>query len=568
MKRPSTVYERHQAILDVLKEHSSVSVPTLADALDVSEGTIRNDLKALDEQGHLRRVRGGAAALSQYTTPSNSTLAKAQVNAQQKQWIAQWASGQIDSGDVILLDASTTVLYIAEHLLDRSNLTVVTHGVEVARILASNPTNTIILIGNLLQQDGNTLVGQVDEAMLQTLNIQTAFVSCSGFSVDAGLLEKDIQIANLKKQILHACQKTIALIDSSKVGKGALSSFAQLSDIDHIVTDIHMAPEYVEAVRSSGPSVTICDEQTTSTYASYESTGSYRLGFANISEEMAFGRDVRRGLELAVQKTTNIELIVADNHLDPHVALANARSFLDQDIDLLIEYQIDEQVGNLISNRVSSLGIPIISVDIPMVGATFFGVDNYNAGLVAGKALGEAVQSSWDGRFDYLVIQEHPRAGSLPALRIQGQLDGFQQILGDVNLDRILRLDSGNTTHISKREMIDAIERVGPQNRFAVICFNDDAAIGSQEAARQLECEENLIIVGQGGDRRLRIELQDPATRIIGSTAFRPEAYGEKLLELAQKILQGESVPPAVYVDHIFINVENLNQYYPVDMRI
>ncbi len=567
LSKPATVFERHQHILTLLKDRNSVSVAELADLLDVSEGTIRNDLQALDAQGQLRRVRGGAVAPTQYAAHGNPVRAQAQVNAEQKQWIAQWASGQIDSGDVILLDSSTTVLFIAQYLVDRSNLTVVTNGVEVARVLATNPTNTIILVGNILQQDGNTVVGAADADMLQALNIQTAFFSCTGFSMEMGLLERDLQVAQLKRQVLNTCQKRIALIDSSKVGKGALTPFASLHEINHIVTDVNMARETIESIRKTGTHVTICSEQTVATYTSYESENGYRIGFANISEEMPFGRDVRRGLEFAGRETTDLELVVADNQLNPDIALTVADSLIEQQVDLLIEYQIDESVGNLIANKFNAAGIPIISVDIPMVGATFFGVDNYNVGLIAGKVLGEAVMNEWGNDFDFLVVLEHPRAGHLPAMRIQGQIDGFQQAAGHIPRERVIRLDSGNTSGVSEREMIRMMQQIGVEKRFAVICFNDDAAIGALQAARTLDCEPQVLIVGQGGDRRLRIELRNPHTRVVGSTAFRPESYGPKLLQLAQRILAGDSVPPAVYVEHVFINAENVEQYYPVDAK-
>jgi ribose transport system substrate-binding protein len=565
LSKPSTVFERHQNILELLKERTSVSVIELSGMLDVSEGTVRNDLQALDEQGQLRRVRGGAVAPTHYVAHGSGIRAQAQVNSEQKQWLAQWASGQIDSGDVILLDSSTTVLHIAQYLVDRSNLTVVTNGIEVGRVLATNPTNTIILIGSILQQDGNSLVGSPDKAMMQALNIQTGFFSCVGLSTEIGLLERDLQIAELKHQILGACQKRIALIDSSKVGKGGLTPFATLNEVDHIVTDIDMNVDTIDVIRKSGAHVTICSEQTVATYSSYETNGVYRVGFANISEDMAFGRDVRRGLELAVQQVDNIELIMADNQLNPEIALTVADNLIDQQVDLLIEYQIDENTGNLIASKFNAVNTPIISIDIPMVGATFFGVDNYNTGLIAGKALGKAIEAEWNKEFDFLIVLEHPRAGNLPAMRIKGQIDGLQQVIGYTPPERIIRLDSGNTTQISERGMVSMLQQIGTHKRFAVVCFNDDAAIGALQAARQLKCEDNILIVGQGCDRLLQIELRNPNTRVVGSTAFRPEAYGAGLLELAQHILAGESVPPAIYVDHIFVNAQNIEQYYPAE---
>jgi len=72
-------------------------------------------------------------------------------------------------------------------------------------------------------------------------------------------------------------------------------------------------------------------------------------------------------------------------------------------------------------------------------------------------------------------------------------------------------------------------------------------------AARQLRREADVVIVGQGADRRVREELRQPGSRIVGSTAYEPERYGEKLIPLALKIMRGEPVPPAVYMEHTFV---------------
>jgi ribose transport system substrate-binding protein len=101
--------------------------------------------------------------------------------------------------------------------------------------------------------------------------------------------------------------------------------------------------------------------------------------------------------------------------------------------------------------------------------------------------------------------------------------------------------------------MTAALRQMPDVHKIAVICFNDDAALGALKAAQKLHREQDVVIVGQGADRRVRNEMRHPGCRIIGSTAYEPEKYGEKLIPLALKILRGEPVPPAVYIDHEFI---------------
>ena len=239
------------------------------------------------------------------------------------------------------------------------------------------------------------------------------------------------------------------------------------------------------------------------------------------------------------------------------MAQAVAEEFLAQNLDLVIEYQIDEQAGNRIIERFQQANIPVIAIDIPMVGATFFGVNNYRAGQLAGVALGEWIKRQWTGQIDRVLVLIEPRAGTLPAARIQGMLEGLQSIIDDVSPDRQIMLDCGNTAEIAEEQMLAALKSLPDAHRLAVISFNDDAAYGALNAACQLQREHDVVIVGQGADRRVREELKKTDSRIIGSTAYWPEQYGEKIIPLALKILRGEPVPPAVYMEHTFVTTGN-----------
>jgi ribose transport system substrate-binding protein len=211
-------------------------------------------------------------------------------------------------------------------------------------------------------------------------------------------------------------------------------------------------------------------------------------------------------------------------------------------------------------DRYRQADIPVIAVDIPMVGATFFGVDNYRAGHMAGAALGAWIQRAWNGQLDRLIFLEEPRAGALPGSRIQGMLEGVLSIIGDVSADQRVTLNSGNTSEVSEAQLTEALKHLPGLHRLAVLCFNDDAAIGALTAARKLHRENDVIIVGQGADRRVREELKKAGSRIIGSTAYWPEQYGERIIPLALRILRGEPVPPAVYLEHTFVKAEETSK--------
>ncbi len=561
-----TSFERRQRIIALLRERPGLRVSELAQLLGVSDGTIRNDLNVLDEAGQVTRVRGGAVLRDEFQDTPPALIDQARKNASAKQRIARWAADMVEDGDSILLDASTTVYHMATFLQDRHHLTIFTNGIEVARILAKNPSNTTILLGGVVRPSGSSVTGHLGYKMLLGLHIDTAFVSCSGFTPEAGLTHLDIDEAQLKIEMIGCAKQVVALIDSTKFGETSLSQFATLEEIDCIVTDQSIDPSYVEKLRQANTNLTVCGKTTATTFsASGSERPHYRIGFANLGEDIPFAVDVRHGLERAAKEAGNIDLIVADNQLNGEVALRIADRLIEKEVDLVIEYQIDERVGNLIMNKFQREQIPVIAIDLPLVGATFLGADNYQSGYMAGEALGSWIRKNWQGEFDRLVILEEPRAGAVPTSRMNGQLDGLQSVVGEVPLKKRVYLDSGNKCSISEEEVAKVLAACPQQHRLAIICFNDDAALGALLAARKAGREVDVAIVGQGADRMLRPEIRRASSRVIGSTAYRPEKYGEKLIDLASKILRGESVAPAVFVDHTFITAENIDLFYPED---
>ena len=188
-----TTFERRQRLVHLLQEKAGIKVTELADRLNVSQGTIRNDLKALAESGQIARVRGGAVITKDQRFANPSFSARVQVRAAAKALIACRAAEMIKDGDSILLDASTTVFAMIPSLLRMHNLTIVTNGIEAGLALVKNSSHTVILVGGVLRPDGTSVVGHLGAKILENLYVKTAFVSCSGFTVQAGLTEADIQ---------------------------------------------------------------------------------------------------------------------------------------------------------------------------------------------------------------------------------------------------------------------------------------------------------------------------------------------------------------------------------------
>ncbi len=559
-------FERQQSILRLLQEQPGIKVTKMAELLSVSRGTIRNDLLALEKEGKVKRVRGGAVLLAK-ALPKQSLQMPAErpftANAAAKRRMARWAAELIADGDAIFLDASATVQHLTPFLNNKRNLTIVTNGWRTARLVKQQTKHMVVILGGVLVNGGGATGGLLSADMLNQLHVSTAFVSGTGFTLESGITERSLEEAQLKRDVLSKSGQTAVLLDETKLGKVGVVPFAKPENITHFFTNADVSADFIQQMRTADINLMICGENTVRSYAATDSQSQYKLGFANQSEALPFAIDVRRGLEQAVADCKNIDLVIADNKLSGAEALRVADKLIAREVDLAIEYQIDHKVGGLIMDKFQQANIPVIAIDIPMVGATFFGVDNYRAGYVAGVAMGEWLQAEWNGSFDRMLVLEEPRAGELPAARIQGQLDGVTELLGALPKEKLRFLDSGNTSSMSEARVHQALQSMPDARRIAVLSFNTDAAIGALRAARRLGREQDVVIVGQGADRLLLEEIRRPGSRVIGSTAYMPERYGEQLLELALKILRREAVPPAVYTQHVFLTADNINAYYP-----
>jgi DeoR/GlpR family transcriptional regulator of sugar metabolism len=254
-----TSYERRQSLLDILRKQPGLRVPELAAALNVSEGTVRNDLNALEEQGLLMRVHGGAVLNQQSPFQNNSFVRRYQEHAAAKLAIAREAAVLVHDGDSILMDASSTAYYFATVLSERRRLRVMTNGFEVAREMAQNSTNTVILIGGVVNNESSSVTGLLSENIIEELHIQKAFLSCSGFSLGRGMTEVHLAEAQLKRKMVESSQQLFALVDSSKFGKEDLTSFARPEKITCLFTDKRLSADWAARLEQAGIEFTICE---------------------------------------------------------------------------------------------------------------------------------------------------------------------------------------------------------------------------------------------------------------------------------------------------------------------
>lgn len=290
---------------------------------------------------------------------------------------------------------------------------------------------------------------------------------------------------------------------------------------------------------------------------------SYRIGYAAQGQDTSFDREVRAGLTQAAERE-QVELIVADNRYQPKIALRSADSLMREQLDLIIEFQTDEVIAPAIATKYLEAKIPFIAIDIPHPGATYFGANNYKAGLIAGHYLGRWARKHWEGEPDEVLLIELHRAGSLPRARIRGVMTGVNEVLRMPEGTRTIPID-GDGQFQATLERVRKHLRETKAKRILVGAANDSSALGALRAFQEAGRANNCAIVGQNGEPEARAELRSTDTRLIASVAYFPEKYGDGLIRLALDILGGKAVPPAVFTSHQLITPENVDNLYPND---
>jgi ribose transport system substrate-binding protein len=289
----------------------------------------------------------------------------------------------------------------------------------------------------------------------------------------------------------------------------------------------------------------------------------YRIGYAAQGQDTSFDKEVRLGLERAAERE-HVELIVVDNRYQPKIALRSADYLIKEQVDLVIEFQTDELIAAAIASKYLEANIPFIAIDIPHPGATYFGANNYQAGLMAGHYLGRWAKKHWNGEVDEILLVELHRAGSLPKARMRGMASGVAEVLRLAGRCRTLSID-GDGQFQTTLERVRKHLRESKARRVLVGTANDSSALGALRAFEEAGRAQDCAIVGQNAEPEARAELRSSNTRLIASVAFFPEKYGDGLLRLALDIMARKAVPPAVFTTHQVITPENVDHFYPND---
>ena len=244
--------ERRREIVAGLKRDGRCLVADLARRLDVSEVTIRQDLDALEKEGVLRRTHGGAI-LSVKIGLERPFQVEETAHKAEKERIAAAAVDLISSGDTLILDVGTSVTAAARQLVEQKKKpTVFTNGLNIAAILEADPDITTVVTGGTLRPKQHSLVNPFAEFILPRIHADIALIGVSGVEAEHGITNVNVAEAEMKALFVKAARRRIVLADSSKIGTVALAKFADVQDIDLLITDVGADEDDIAAIREKG----------------------------------------------------------------------------------------------------------------------------------------------------------------------------------------------------------------------------------------------------------------------------------------------------------------------------
>jgi DeoR/GlpR family transcriptional regulator of sugar metabolism len=246
--------ERKNAILTKLSIEGKVLVSELSREYGVTEETIRRDLEKLEKEGLAKKTYGGAVKNENFNIDLPFYVRK-QTNVESKQYIASVIGSMINDGDYLMLDSSTTALFVVKSIIHKKKITLITNSIEILLELSNKPDWTVISTGGTLKEVGLSLVGYQAERMVSGFHVDMAICSSKGIDSDMGVTDSNERDAEIKKAFFKSAKKKILALDSSKFDITSFIKICDVSDLDMVVTEKRPSDIWLERFRNAGTEV-------------------------------------------------------------------------------------------------------------------------------------------------------------------------------------------------------------------------------------------------------------------------------------------------------------------------
>ncbi|RDY28073.1 DeoR/GlpR transcriptional regulator [Romboutsia weinsteinii] len=251
---------RSNRILDLenyIIENKTVSLDTLCEVFEVSKNTIRRDLNELVLKGSIKKVYGGVSVNDESSlVPFDERNIK---NMNFKIDLGRCAAEFVNDGDIIFMDSGTTTLNMIDYMKDKHNVTILTNNLEIIVKSLNYPNLNIITLPGSLIRETNSFVGIDTISMLRKYNINKSFMASTGISIEGGITNSHPLESEIKRLAIDKSSESFLLVDSTKFDSAALVTYADIRDVNSIITNSLPSKKYVEYTKENSINLIITD---------------------------------------------------------------------------------------------------------------------------------------------------------------------------------------------------------------------------------------------------------------------------------------------------------------------
>jgi DeoR/GlpR family transcriptional regulator of sugar metabolism len=252
--------ERQQRIVETIRQKRQATIAELSRTFEVSDVTIRRDLRELASQGALRRAHGGAVAAVP-APPEPPVVQRMTQSEACKACIGRTAAALVSDGDSVFIGSGSTTAYVVRNLVDRKNLTVVTNALNVATELATAPGVTVVVTGGMMRASELSLVGHITEQALREVRVDKVMVGMRAISLEAGMTNDYLPEVMTDRTIIEMAPGLIVVADHTKFGNVASAYVAPVERMTTLVTDAAADPEVLASFEQLGIRVLVAPDE-------------------------------------------------------------------------------------------------------------------------------------------------------------------------------------------------------------------------------------------------------------------------------------------------------------------
>jgi DeoR/GlpR family transcriptional regulator of sugar metabolism len=236
--------ERQLSILNKVINTPKINVAELSKESGVSQVTIRQDLRILEQNGMLKRFHGGAMPVS-----DDDIMKRLSYNFDVKLNIAQMAASLVSNGETVLIESGSTNALLARELTKKSDITIITNSAFISRYVRGNNIK-VTLLGGDYQHESEVLVGPLARICLKQFHVDKVFIGVDGFSPDIGFTCVNLMRAEIAHAMADQAEKTIIVTDSSKFSKIGVACSFKAEDVDIVITDKNISEDHLRLLES------------------------------------------------------------------------------------------------------------------------------------------------------------------------------------------------------------------------------------------------------------------------------------------------------------------------------